>query len=105
MTAAPAIRSRQSFQQLMVIDSTKSSSEFPERDVMITANVPIRRFVSIMALSFIVGACGRIPGQFEILNNQVPLDGCVIPTNQTVYQGQGRLDLSLVSASATSAYL
>jgi len=72
---------------------------------MITANVPIRQFVSIVALSFIAGACGRIPGQFEILNNQVPLDGCVIPTNQTVYQGQGRLDLSLVSGSATSAYL
>jgi hypothetical protein len=62
----------------------------------------------LLALS-IVGAgasagCGRIPGQFEIFNNQIPIADCQIPTDQTVYRGEGRLDLSLVSAAATSAY-
>lgn len=72
---------------------------------MIANNVTPRSLVWVAALSsVVVGACGRVPGQFEIINNQVPTDGCVIPTNATVYQGQGRLDLSLVNGGAESAY-
>jgi hypothetical protein len=50
-------------------------------------------------------ACGRVPGQFEIVNNQVPTASCAIPVNDTIYQGQGTLDLSLVRNGAESAYL
>jgi hypothetical protein len=52
-------------------------------------------------------ACGRVPGQFEILNNQVPMTaggGCVIPTEPTVYQGQGTLDASIVRDGLPTAY-
>ena len=72
---------------------------------MIGFNVRSRPLI-LLALS-IVGAgagtgCGRVPGQFEIVNNQVPTADCQIPTNQTIYRGEGRLDLSLVSPGATS---
>lgn len=56
----------------------------------------------------LVLACGRVPGQFEILNNQVPLTaggGCTIPTDMTVYQGQGTLDASIVRDGFSSAFL
>jgi len=57
-------------------------------------------------LSFACGlvACGRVPGQFEIVNNQVPSANCSIPVNDTVYQGQGTLDAKLVPSGAGSAY-
>ena len=51
-----------------------------------------------------LAACGRVPGQFEIVNNQVPGGGCTIPVNAGVYQGQGRLDVSLVQNGAESAF-
>ena len=51
-------------------------------------------------------ACGRVPGQFEILNNQVPISsgGCTIPVSPTVYQGQGTLDASIVRDGLQTAY-
>ncbi|HZL21241.1 MAG TPA: hypothetical protein VFG23_26135, partial [Polyangia bacterium] len=50
--------------------------------------------------------CGRVPGQFEILNDQVPTTGtCTIPVNPTLYQGQGTLDLSIVRSDFQTAYL
>jgi hypothetical protein len=51
-----------------------------------------------------LAACGRIPGQFEIVNNQVPRAGCSVPVDETVYAGQGLLDLSLVQGGAQTAY-
>jgi hypothetical protein len=51
-----------------------------------------------------LSACGRVPGQFEIVNNQVPLPGCAIGVNETIYQGSGILDVSLVRAGASSAF-
>jgi hypothetical protein len=59
------------------------------------------------ALSLGFAACGRTPGQFEILNDQVPISsggGCTIPVSPTVYQGEGTLDLSIVRSTFGSAY-
>jgi hypothetical protein len=52
-----------------------------------------------------VAACGRVPGQFEIVQNQQPQSGCLIDTSETQYSGDGTLDLSLVQAGAGYAYL
>jgi hypothetical protein len=55
----------------------------------------------------LIFACGRVPGQFEILNNQVPMSsggGCTIPVEPTIYQGQGTLDVSIVRSGLPSAY-
>jgi hypothetical protein len=63
----------------------------------------VRPFFLLAAAGLAV-ACGRIPGQFEILNDQVPTATCTIPTEETVYSGQGVLDLSLVRGGQESAY-
>ncbi len=62
--------------------------------------------LAIFSLVFVSGlaACGRVPGQFEVLQNQVPNAGCTIDTNETVYRGTGYLDVSLVGAGSLSAY-
>ena len=52
-----------------------------------------------------LAACGRVPGQFEILQNQAPMSGCAVDTSRTIYRGEGHLDLSLVGAGASTAYL
>jgi hypothetical protein len=52
-------------------------------------------------------SCGRVPGQFEILNNQIPMSsgtGCLVPTSATAYQGQGTLDASIVRDGLPTAY-
>jgi hypothetical protein len=71
---------------------------------------PPNRFArpAILVLSFgLAAACGRVPGQFEIVSNQVPgsADGCHISTDETVYAGQGTMDLRLVRANAQTGYL
>jgi hypothetical protein len=61
----------------------------------------------LVVLPLALAACGRVPGQFEILNEQVPMvsgGGCSVPVNPTVYQGQGTLDLSIVRGDFESAY-
>jgi hypothetical protein len=56
------------------------------------------------ALAFAFG-CGRVPGQFEILNDQIPTTGtCTVPVDPTAYQGQGMLDLSIVRSDFQTAY-
>jgi hypothetical protein len=70
---------------------------------------PFRRPLALaaLALPLALAACGRVPGQFEILNNAVPMSsgqGCTVPVNPTVYQGTGMLDLAAVSANFGSAY-
>ena len=73
---------------------------------MASFRVPIALRLGLVLLSTFSGlACGRVPGQFTIINNQVPLAGCVVPTNDAIYQGQGHLDLSLVRDGATTAFL
>lgn len=53
-----------------------------------------------------VTGCGRVPGQFEILNDQVPSAGtCSVPVSPTEYMGEGLMDVSIVRAAFTSAYL
>ena len=65
------------------------------------------RSLAVPSLLLAVGlvACGRVPGQFEILQNQVPQPGCLISGDEgNVYRGDGQLDLSLVGGASTSAY-
>jgi hypothetical protein len=65
-----------------------------------------RHLLTLVALTLTVAvaACGRVPGQFEILNDQVPLANCVVPTNPSVYQGEGTLDVAVAQQSFGSAY-
>jgi hypothetical protein len=57
------------------------------------------------ALPLTIGACGRVPGQFEILNDQIPSpDMCTVPIVPTAYQGTGTLDVSIVRGDFDSAY-
>ena len=71
----------------------------------------LRRPFSLVAamLPLVLAACGRVPGQFQILNDQVPVadtgGGCTVPVNATLYEGNGRLDLAVVRSDADSAYL
>ncbi|HLK93977.1 MAG TPA: hypothetical protein VKZ18_29055 [Polyangia bacterium] len=75
-----------------------------------TRRPPLRRpfaLAAALALPLALAACGRVPGQFEIFNNAVPMSsdqGCTVPVDPTVYQGSGMLDLSAVSANFGSAY-
>jgi hypothetical protein len=69
----------------------------------------LRRSYLLAAVMFSLGfgACGRTPGQFEILNDQIPTTsggGCSVPLNRTAYQGAGTLDLSVVRSDFGSAY-
>ncbi len=74
-----------------------------------TRRPPLRRpfALAALALPLALAACGRVPGQFEILNDQVPTasgTGCMVPVNATVYQGTGLLDLAAVNPAIGSAY-
>lgn len=65
-------------------------------------------FSGAFALVALLGAgCGRVPGQFAILNDQVPNTAgtCSVAINPTMYLGEGLLDVSIVQPSFTSAYL
>jgi hypothetical protein len=69
----------------------------------------LRRPSLLVTVTFSLGfaACGRTPGQFEILNDQIPTTSggvCTVPVAPTVYQGIGTLDLSIVRAGFGSAY-
>jgi hypothetical protein len=69
-----------------------------------------RRLLALAAVTaplVLLASCGRVPGQFEILNDQLPLaagSGCSIPVNPNMYRGQGILDLSIVRADFPTAY-
>jgi hypothetical protein len=60
--------------------------------------------LAAVTLAVALAACGRVPGQFEILNDQVPLAGCEIPVNPGVYQGEGTLDVAVAQPDFSSAY-
>lgn len=76
----------------------------PRADAVTAPPLPSSTFL-LIALACGFAACGRVPGQFEIVQNQAPHDGCMIDTSTTLYAGDGTLDLALVSAGAESAYL
>jgi hypothetical protein len=69
-----------------------------------TRGIPARALLAVLSSSLAVAACGRIPGQFVILNDQIPLTGCLIPTDVGVYQGTGEVDLEIVRQGDQSAY-
>jgi hypothetical protein len=57
------------------------------------------------AFALVLAGCGLPPGQFIIIQDQVPDQGCVIPTTLgSVYQGTGYLDTRIVSATAQIGY-
>jgi hypothetical protein len=58
-----------------------------------------------LLLAVLAAACGRVPGQFEIVQNQVPQPGCMVDTSEMLYRGDGTLDLALIQPGAASAYL
>ncbi len=64
-------------------------------------------FFAAAAALVTAAGCGRVPGQFEILNDQVPTAGmsCTIPVAETVYKGTGTLDVSIVRGDFRTAYL
>jgi len=73
---------------------------------MTTHEPPARAALAVFVLVACgFAACGRIPGQFEIVQNQQPSGGCAIDTSETLYRGDGTLDLQLVQAGGRSAYL
>jgi hypothetical protein len=65
-----------------------------------------RLSVVAAALSGLLCACSDdVSSRFFILQNQVPTAGCKISASRSdVYQGEGRLDVSLVSPGSTFAY-
>jgi len=76
------------------------------RAVDAAANDRVRPLaLSLFALALSVAACGRVPGQFEIVQNQVPQAGCLIDTSETLYRGDGTLDLALVQPGSLAAYI
>ncbi len=75
----------------------------------LTLRLTLRRLLVLgaLALPVALAACGRVPGQFEILNDQVPISSagaCAIPVNPSVYQGEGTLDISIVRGDFETAY-
>ena len=60
---------------------------------------------ALSTVVLVLGACGRVPGQFEILNDQVPQPGCLIGVDTMVYRGRGTMDLSLVRAGSRGGYV
>jgi hypothetical protein len=63
--------------------------------------LPLAMWVSLLLLA----GCGRTPGQFIILQDQVPSGDCVISADlSSVYRGDGTLDVRALRANADGAY-
>jgi hypothetical protein len=61
---------------------------------------------AILGAALFLGSCGTPPGQFIIIQDQVPQNGCVVPADlSAIYRDSGDLDLSLVNNSAETGYL
>jgi hypothetical protein len=61
---------------------------------------------AILGAALFLGSCGTPPGQFIIIQNQVPESGCVIPgTLSALYLDAGELDVSLINDGADTGYL
>jgi len=56
--------------------------------------------------ALVLAGCGLPPGQFIIVQDQVPDPGCVIPTTLgAVYRATGDLDVRVVSSTAVAGYV
>ncbi len=72
----------------------------------VSRSLPSLSAVAIFGAALFLGSCGTPPGQFIIIQNQVPQNGCVVPADlSATYLDSGTLDLSLVSAGADTGYL
>ena len=61
--------------------------------------------LTVCALLLLAG-CGRVQGQFIIVQNQVPQTGCTVTGDVSAfYRPEGFLDVSIVSDQATAGYL
>jgi hypothetical protein len=61
---------------------------------------------AILGAALFLGSCGTPPGQFIIIQDQVPQNGCVVPADlSAVYRDSGDLDISLVDDDADTGYL
>jgi hypothetical protein len=61
---------------------------------------------AILGAALFLGGCGTPPGQFIIIQDQVPDTGCVVSASLgAVYRDSGDLDLSLVGNGAETGYL
>lgn len=57
-------------------------------------------------LLLVAAGCGAAEGQFFIVHNQVPSEGCVIPVDKAApYQGEGVLDVAVPMTNPEAAYL
>jgi len=80
---------------------------------MITQTASGRRHISrslsaaaILGAALFLGSCTTPPGQFIIIQDQVPQSGCVAPADlSAAYQDSGDLDLSLITNGAETGYL
>lgn len=74
-----------------------------------TFGVWARSAIGAAALVTSIAGCGTPPGQFVIIQNQVPETaggGCLIPsTLGTVYRGEGAMDVRLVRSDAQEGYV
>jgi hypothetical protein len=56
--------------------------------------------------SLLISGCGNPPGQFLIVQNQVPTEQCQIPSDLgTLYRGDGVMDVRLVNDFAEFGYV
>jgi hypothetical protein len=61
---------------------------------------------AVLGAALFLGSCGTPPGQFIIIQDQVPDNGCVVSADLgAVYRDSGDLDLSLVNNGADTGYL
>jgi hypothetical protein len=60
---------------------------------------------AMCACLLLLPACGKVPGQFLILQDQVPDTTCAIPPDVgALYNGEGRLDIALVGMNGSRGY-
>jgi hypothetical protein len=65
----------------------------------------VRSLASVCALVLLVG-CGRVEGQFIVVQDQVPQTGCTIPGDlSALYRPDGFLDVSIVNMDSPAGYL
>jgi hypothetical protein len=61
---------------------------------------------AVLGAALFLGSCGTPPGQFIIIQDQVPDNGCVVSADLgAVYRDSGDLDVSLVNNEGDTGYL
>jgi hypothetical protein len=65
----------------------------------------VGRWAFAGAAAIVLAGCSLPPGQFIIVQDQVPIAGCVIPTTLgSIYRGTGTMDVRIVSDTAEAGY-